>query len=928
MVRNRSLGPVLLLGIATLGKLILHRLGKTIDNVHNRNSVTIHASKARNLMLFEANAVKAGGLFEPLAADHVWVKAGNGATFDCWGGHAPGKVVCSGVGNYALADCYRCPLSLPEPIGFVPDTACIGFYLEKGVCHQSANRFLYSTGVTLPFSVRGYFLSVALYGVYGGTFQFLAVYHACGGAKKDMFSLPSGDPIFEAVRQVHASVDLEMSDPNEVIVEETAALIRHHLPDFSALDLDTFKNFQREYLEQKDSVLGSGLQGRELALRFDELCFQVQERLRNFFGDENYVTLMGIDDPNERLSLIADYATGLLDEPLPYNAAFVSQGVPTLMIADGRTYAVTIEMRNTGGEVWRPGRIRLRSENPPDNTTWGINRVDLPDGANVNPRSKVIFSFNVTPRTLGKQLFRWGMVRENVGPFGQKNAPVWVTVAKDALFLRQSVPATIVAGTTQPVSVTFRNISAVPWTRGTGFRLGSQGPANNTIWGLNRVELPHDVPPGTDVQFDFSITAPAAAAKCNFQWQVLQEQVAWLGQPSPAFEVRVMPPLTKAAVFLSQTVANPIHPGAVQVVAVTMRNVGTATWTAAAQFKLGSQQPTNNVRWGTNRVPLPHDVPPNAEVTFTFGITARDAVGTWNFCWQMLQEGPADPWFGQITPNIQLNVAQQAPRQDLCFVKTRNTASGKVEAFTATNSSRYTTGRSSATRFSSAEADNGWFGMHGNGNIYFVKTKNTASGTIEVFTATASSGYTEGISTATRFLINDGANGTFGMLVNGDLYFIKTRNTGTGMIEAFTALGPYTTGAPRPAYTTGLSTPARFPAADAANGWFGMLPTSDVYFIKTRNTGSGKVEAFTATSASGYTTGIQAPTRFANTDADNGTFGMLPNGDVYFVKTKNTTSGKIEAFIATRASNYTSGLSATIPRFASGEGPNGIWRIV
>jgi hypothetical protein len=600
-----------------------------------------------------------------------------------------------------------------------------------------------------------------------------------------------------------------------------------------------------------------------------------------------------------------------------YDAAFVSQTVPTLMIA-GRTYPVSVTMRNIGDQVWRPGRIRLRSEQPADNLTWGLNRVDLPGAANVDPQAEVTFSFNaVAPQTLGAQLFRWGMVREGIGPFGQRNTAVNVMVARDALFVRQSVPATIVAGTAQPASITFRNIGSTTWTRGAGFRLGSQGPADNTLWGIHRVELPHDVPPDTEVTFSFPIKAPTVEGKYNFQWQVLREQVAWLGQPSPAFEVRVMPPLTKAAVFVSQCVANPIPPGAVQVVAVTMRNVGTATWTAGSGFKLGSQNPIDNVRWGTNRIPLPHDVAPNAEVTFIFGITARDAAGTWNFQWQMLQEGVQ--WFGQLTPNVEVHIAPlQAPLLDLCFLKTANVAQGKVEAFTATQSSGYTAGLSSVTRFSSSDAGNGWFGMHRNGNVYFVKTRNTASGKIEVFTATRSSGYTEGISAVTRFSASDGANGRFGVLPNGDVYFVKTRNTGTGTIEAFTALGP--------TYKAGLSTPTRFTAAEAANGMFGMLPTSDIYFVKIRNTGSGKVEALTATSASGYAAGVHVPTRFSSADADNGTFGMLSSGDVYFIKTKNTASGKIEVFTATRASNYTSGLSVA-SRFPSGDGPTGAWQM-
>jgi hypothetical protein len=99
---------------------------------------------------------------------------------------------------------------------------------------------------------------------------------------------------------------------------------------------------------------------------------------------------------------------------------------------------------------------------------------------------------------------------------------------------------------------------------------------------------------------------------------------------------------------------------------------------------------------------------------------------------------------------------------------------------------------------------------------------------------------------------------------------------------------------------------------------------SDVFFVKTKNTGSGKVEAFTATAASGYSSGLNtAVPRFSPGDANNGWFGMLPNGDVFFVKTKNTGSGKVEAFTATAASGYSSGLNTAVPRFSPGDANNG-----
>jgi len=77
-------------------------------------------------------------------------------------------------------------------------------------------------------------------------------------------------------------------------------------------------------------------------------------------------------------------------------------------------------------------------------------------------------------------------------------------------------------------------------------------------------------------------------------------------------------------------------------------------------------------------------------------------------------------------------------------------------------------------------------------------------------------------------------------------------------------------------HQSGISSATRFSPGDASNGWFRMLPNNDVYFVKTRNTGSGRVEVHTATRASSYQSGISsAAPRFSPADASNGWFGLL-----------------------------------------------------
>lgn len=77
---------------------------------------------------------------------------------------------------------------------------------------------------------------------------------------------------------------------------------------------------------------------------------------------------------------------------------------------------------------------------------------------------------------------------------------------------------------------------------------------------------------------------------------------------------------------------------------VTMTNTGGSTWTAATNYRLGSQSPQDNTTWGTSRVYLPYSVSPGGSVTFSGNLSAPTTPGTYTFAWKMLQE--TVQWFG------------------------------------------------------------------------------------------------------------------------------------------------------------------------------------------------------------------------------------------------------------------------------------------
>ena len=155
-----------------------------------------------------------------------------------------------------------------------------------------------------------------------------------------------------------------------------------------------------------------------------------------------------------------------------------------------------------------------------------------------------------------------------------------------------------------------------------------------------------------------------------------------------------------------------------------------------------------------------------------------------------------------------------------------------------------------------AETGNGWFQMVGS-DLVFIKTRNTGSGKVEVHSATASSGYSAGQHSVTWFSSGDADNGAFHM-VGPDLFFVKTANTGSGKVEVHSA----TSGS---GYGSGQHNVTWFTPGDAGTGRFHMAGP-DLFFVKTRNTGSGKVEVHSATSGSGYSSGQHSATWFSPAD--------------------------------------------------------------
>ena len=343
----------------------------------------------------------------------------------------------------------------------------------------------------------------------------------------------------------------------------------------------------------------------------------------------------------------------------PYDSQFVSQTVPT-SVQPGQVFTVNMKFLNTGSQPWATGttfNFYLASQNPALNQTWGGNGVALFDYPTA-PGQQLDLTFNVTaPTTAGTYNFQWQLYQNGgITFFGQMSQNVVIQVGSggtqtnNAAFVSQTVPTSMTAGQSYSVSVTMQNTGTTTWSTST-YKLGSQNPQDNTTWGTNRVNLPSSVAPNTNATFTFNVTAPTTTGTYNFQWKMQQDGVGFFGAASTnvAITVSAAGGGTNGATFVSQSVPNTMTAGQTYPVIIQVQNTGTTTWSTTS-YKLGSQNPQDNTTWGTNRVLLPAGIVPGGTATFNFNVQAPTTPGTYNFQWQMLQEGVG--YFGAATTNV------------------------------------------------------------------------------------------------------------------------------------------------------------------------------------------------------------------------------------------------------------------------------------
>lgn len=187
--------------------------------------------------------------------------------------------------------------------------------------------------------------------------------------------------------------------------------------------------------------------------------------------------------------------------------------------------------------------------------------------------------------------------------------------------------------------------------------------------------------------------------------------------------------------------------------------------------------------------------------------------------------------------------------ETLYFLKERKTRSGHVELHTATADSGYQGGDVQAiTPFTPAQSEQGILQLADiNGDnqqdIVFIHTQGTASGKVEVDVSYGPHYRERDLHKLSGFDAKNAPNGTY-QIHEGDLVFIQIANTHSGQVEYSRADGAEQDFAyPRAPILT------RFRLAEASNGAFSLAhinndQVSDLAFVKWQATGSGNVEVF------------------------------------------------------------------------------------
>ena len=250
-------------------------------------------------------------------------------------------------------------------------------------------------------------------------------------------------------------------------------------------------------------------------------------------------------------------------------------------------------------------------------------------------------------------------------------------VIDDSGIVLFSAPASMTTGSKAWVSITVQNIGNTTWSNSVAYpySLGLFNPLDSLMWGVGRSHVASNVTPNSLVTFGFEITAPSTPGTYSFDWRMLREGAFWFGAIG-THTIAVTAPTPTLPVYDAQltnaSVPSTMTAGSTYNVSLTFRNTGNETWSRAANYRIGSTSPVDNMNFGRNRVDMNvASVAPGQSATFDFQVQAPPNAGNYAFDWGMLWEGQRR--FGQTTARtVTVTTAPAVPKPGITASRNMN----------------------------------------------------------------------------------------------------------------------------------------------------------------------------------------------------------------------------------------------------------------
>ncbi len=167
------------------------------------------------------------------------------------------------------------------------------------------------------------------------------------------------------------------------------------------------------------------------------------------------------------------------------------------------------------------------------------------------------------------------------------------------------------------------------------------------------------LPSGVELNTGGILTGtPIETGTFNFRVEV-DDGVGSFQQRSFTFIVRE--PLPYDSRYISQSVVTTVQAGQPFTASLKWFNVGSQMWDPVT-VRLVAQNPENNTTWGTALVPVSGFTLKSEQLVTQLMLTAPRVAGTYNFQWQLAQEGKGV--FGQPSANLQIVVTPGPPAID------------------------------------------------------------------------------------------------------------------------------------------------------------------------------------------------------------------------------------------------------------------------